>query len=259
MAELTLWGYRSGATWLHRLDPRFGLLIMLTISLTLLQVRAAVLFLFSIGCVALLRYLGVEIKPLIGDLKIILLLLLIIVVARALVTPGRTLLSMGAVTISREGIATGFLIAWRLLIVVLVGALFMFSTPPSAVKAAVEWYLRPVPGIPQAKVGLMLGLLLRFIPLIFRQSIEVGDAQRARGVETIKNPLRRIMLAVIPLMRRLFLTADHLATAMTARGYTEQRTPPRLKATALDWSVLVVVGLVCAAGILWSGSGAGAQ
>ena len=246
MAQLVLWGYRPGRTLVHRLDPRFGLIILIMLSLSVLRAGLPGLVLFSIACIGLSGHLGMGITRLIRELRYAAVLLLFIVIARGLVTDGRSIVSIFGLTLTEEGVEAGILIAWRLLIIIVLGAIFMLAARPTAIKAAIEWYLKPVPWIPHARVGMMLGLLLRFIPVIFYQSGEVADAQRARGVERVKNPIRRLMILVIPLLRKLFITADKLATAMAARGYCDDRTPPQLKAGRNDWYALAFSIIFCA-------------
>ena len=251
MAELTLWGYRPGDSPLHRLDPRFGLLMLILLSLTALRTGPAGLLVFTIGSMATIIHLGIGFRQLMCDLRYAGALLLFIVASRGLVTTGEPLFSSFGLTLTREGLLTGGLIAWRLLIIILIGAIFMQSARPSGIRSAIEWYLAPVPLIPQARVGLMLGLLLRFIPVIFRQSGEISDAQRARAVKNVKNPIRRLKLLVIPLLRKVFLTADDLSIAMAARGYCEDRTAPLLKAKPADWCALAGCCLICAMVVFW--------
>ena len=91
----------------------------------------------------------------------------------------------------------------------------------------------------------MLGLVVRFLPVILFQAGEIADAQRARGIERRKNPLIRLMRFTIPLFRRVFLSADELTAAMQARCYSEHRTLPDLVFTYWD-------GLAVGAGMLIS-------
>ena len=85
----------------------------------------------------------------------------------------------------------------------------------------------------------MLGLVVRFLPVILFQASEIADAQRARGIERRKNPLIRLMKFTVPLFRRVFLSADELTAAMQARCYSEQRTLPDL---AFAWRDGMAVG-----------------
>ena len=102
----------------------------------------------------------------------------------------------------------------------------VITTRPTEIKAAVEWFLKPFPAIPRARIGTMLGLLLRLIPLLTAQAAETMDAQRARGVENRKNPIYRLTWFAIPFLRRSFTAVDHLSMAMEARCYTDERTTP---------------------------------
>jgi energy-coupling factor transporter transmembrane protein EcfT len=95
----------------------------------------------------------------------------------------------------------------------------------------------------------MLGLVLRFIPLVFLQAGATLDAQRARGIESRRNPLYRLTRFAIPFLRRLFLAADRLTDAMAARCYTEIRSEPVLSARRRDWYALGSVFAVT--GLLW--------
>jgi energy-coupling factor transporter transmembrane protein EcfT len=96
----------------------------------------------------------------------------------------------------------------------------------------------------------MMGLVLRFLPLLLDQAREIAAAQRARGVENRKNPLYRLRLATVPLMRRSFQRADELAMAMAARCYSEQGRPLQPRASSRDWCAFAVVAGICLAAVL---------
>jgi energy-coupling factor transporter transmembrane protein EcfT len=90
----------------------------------------------------------------------------------------------------------------------------------------------------------MMGLIVRFIPVILNQAKETAEAQRARCLENRKNPLYRLVRLGIPLIRGTFEQADRLIVAMEARCYTENRTDPALSASRKDWIALLVVILL---------------
>jgi energy-coupling factor transporter transmembrane protein EcfT len=108
----------------------------------------------------------------------------------------------------------------------------------------VESLLKPFPFIPRKRVALMMGLLLRFLPLILSAARETADAQRARAIENRRNPVYRMVKLIIPLMRRAFLEADRLATAMEARCYTEDRVTPPIRTRSGDWVFLAAVSIL---------------
>ena len=128
------------------------------------------------------------------------------------------------------------IVCWRLLLVVFMGVLLMATTRTADIRAALVWYLKPIPFVNEKMAATMVGLVVRFLPVILFQAGEIADAQRARGIERRKNPLIRLMRFTIPLFRRVFLSADELVAAMQARCYNEHRTLPDLSFSgAMAW------------------------
>jgi energy-coupling factor transporter transmembrane protein EcfT len=237
VAELTAFDYRPGASLLHRLDVRMKLALVAVFSAGSLYVGlagAAVLGAFLVG---VCLWSGASPAVHAGGLRWLAGLLLFVFAARALSTDGSVVLAVGPAAVTREGLADGLLTSLRLAVVFLIGAVFAATTRASAVKAGVQWYLKPLPLVPAERVGTMLGLLVRFVPLMFAQVAAVSEAQRARGLEH-RRPLRRMVLAILPAMRRVFEVSDRLALAMEARCYSESRTPPELAACRRDWTSL---------------------
>ena len=247
MAELTSFGYFSGNSVLHRLDPRFKLLFIIVLSLLSLNLYVGSL---AISTVLLLGLIFLSRLPLgsgIRDLRYFFILLLLVFIARVLSTGGPSILDLKFVSISRQGLYDGWLICWRLAFIVLLGFTLITTTRPPEIKAAVQWYLKPVPFLPDRKVAMMMGLILRFVPVIFDQAAETAEAQRARCVQNRKNPIYRLTKLGFPLMRRTFERADDLVAALEARGFTENRTDPELNSHRRDWIALLVVACLCAA------------
>lgn len=106
----------------------------------------------------------------------------------------------------------------------MLGCLFVATTRVSHVKAAVIAVLRPLPFLPAARVGTMIGLVLRSIPLILDEAAEIQAALLARGIERRPLPVRFLALAR-PLARNTFRRGDELALAMASRLYNEEAAP----------------------------------
>jgi energy-coupling factor transporter transmembrane protein EcfT len=253
MAELTAFDFRPGTTLLHRFDPRFKMLCLMMISLTMLSAGFLSLLLLSAFLTALMLLGRAPVGRAFWELRYFLLLLLLVFLARGLSTPGTALIEIRwpAVTVTRQGLLDGALVCWRLVLIVVAGFLLVATTRSSQIKAAVEQLLRPIPWIPHQKVAIMIGLLLRFIPVILNQAHETAMAQRARGVENRKNPLHRLPTFAIALIRRIFLDADHLSFAMESRCFGYQRSTPTLAATSWDWTALVMISSLCLLVILF--------
>jgi energy-coupling factor transporter transmembrane protein EcfT len=240
MAELTLFSYRSGHSVLHRIDVRFKILGLLSISMVSLNVRVLSLTILSSLLIILIIDCRLEFKSFLREIRYFLILMLIILIAHALSTKGTMVFQFYFLSISMHGLYEGALICWRLCLVVLVGLLFVSTTRPSQIKAAVEWFLNPIPFVSGKRLATMLSLVMRFIPVILNQARETADAQKARCVGNRKNPIYRLKKIGFPLLRRTFETADELAVAMEARCYSENRTEPEFTARLRDWMVLMV-------------------
>jgi energy-coupling factor transporter transmembrane protein EcfT len=91
----------------------------------------------------------------------------------------------------------------------------------------------------------MMGLIVRFIPVIFQKTHAISEAQKARCIERRKNPCYRLKALVMPLMRGVFQDADKLAMAMVARCYHENQPVETPGACRNDWLVLAFGGLFC--------------
>ena len=177
MAAL-IFGYQPGRTVVHRIDARIKLAALALFSLVSLQTGFPGLGLALTAAMVLLTAARCSPLHCLRGLKWYLVLLGCIVAVLAVTTPGEPLLAHPRLPASRQGIDTGLMLAGRLLVIALFGLLVTVTTRPSHIRAAVEWYLRPVPFIPQQQVATMIGLLVRFIPVILAQSAELDDALR---------------------------------------------------------------------------------
>lgn len=250
MAELTAFGYFSGNSLLHSLDSRFKLLFIAVLSMVSLNLNFAALGIISILLLGFIIYSRLPLYAMFKELRYFFILLAFVFVARALSTGGDPLLDFKLFTVSHQGLSAGMLVCWRLALVVLLAFTMITTTRPSDIKAAVQWYLKPIPFIPEKKVAIMMGLILRFVPVIFDQAAETAEAQKARCVQNRKNPVYRLIKLGFPLLRRTFERADDLVAALEARGFTENRTDPQLVSHRRDWIALCVVTFLCFAVIV---------
>lgn len=253
MARLIL-GYQPGTSLLHELDARVKLLALAAISISSLSAGGVLLVLACMVTAAGIHLARCPLLACIVAMKWYMVLLFCVIVARTLTTAGDPLFPAGVsfatslietLPMSWQGLMAGVLLALRLLLVALLGLLLTLTTRPSHLRAAVEWFLAPVPLIPHRQVATMVGLLVRFIPVILNQAAEVGEALRSRSVDNRANPWRRMTALAMPLLRRTFVTADRLAMAMEARCYGNERTAHSFRLTHRDWWAMGVALLLC--------------
>ncbi|UOY03400.1 energy-coupling factor transporter transmembrane component T family protein [Blastococcus sp. PRF04-17] len=115
-------------------------------------------------------------------------------------------------------LATGTLTVMRLLALVLAAAVVTATTRVSAMVAVVERVCRPlsVVGVRPARIGLVIAMALRFIPLLIERADRIREAQAARG-GTLRG-LHGLRTSVVPLLVQVLQLAHTVAEALDARG-----------------------------------------
>ncbi len=249
MPELSVLHYRSGSSYFHRMDVRFKLLGLALLSMAGLQAGPVGLGALSVLVLAVLFITRLPVWDLARELRYLAVLLAFVWAARALSMPGDAVLELAGLQFSRQGLYEGGLICWRLVMIACLGAGLVFVTRSSEIRWAVEWFLKPVPLIPSRRISVMIGLIIRFLPMILDQARATAEAQKARGMENRKNPVFRLIKFAVPLLRRTFENADRLAVAMDARCFNEERTEPELVSRPADWAALSVVLCICGVAI----------
>lgn len=234
MAQLTGFGYQAGNSVIHQLDPRtklFGFIILNLSVATSSGAGLAIHVCFLLLCAAVIR---IPPGQLIRETRFLFLFLGFLIVIRSLTTPDTIKFTLGPVDVTRRGVMEGVLLSWRIITIVFWALLFTRTTRPLEIKATIQWFLRPVPLIPEKRVAMMISLMIRFIPAILEQSAEIDEALKTRCIQHRKNPFYRIRVFLTPFTRRVFTSADHLADAMISRCYSEERTEPVFTAKKKD-------------------------
>jgi energy-coupling factor transporter transmembrane protein EcfT len=240
MGELTAIGFRPAQSLLHRLDPRTKQALLMGLGGVGMWGGLIFLALCSVVLMLCINAAGLRIRRLILEIRYFLFFLCFVFAVRTMTFSGGW-----TPTLNADLAGEALIVCWRLLLVVIMGILLMATTRTADIRAALVWYLKPIPAVDEKMAATMVGLVVRFLPVILYQGTEIADAQRARGIERRKNPLVRLIRFTIPLFRRVFLSADELSSAMQARCYSEQRTLPELSFSWRD-------GLAMGVGILLS-------
>ena len=140
---------------------------------------------------------------------------------------GDVLAAWGPLTITTGGVQTAALYTLRFALVIVLGAVMMATTTPTALTDAIGSLLSPLRrfGVHTQEIALVLCLALRFLPTLAREAHAVIDAQSARGgdIETGSpaKRLRALTAIVVPVFAGTLRHADNLALALDARCYEE--------------------------------------
>jgi energy-coupling factor transport system permease protein len=242
--------YLPGDTPVHRLDPRVKLAVALVFAVALFTTRSW-LALLAIGCLVLATIvLGrIPLAAAARGVRAVAFILVFTVLAQTLRwEPATAMMRLGPVGFSAEGLVTGMLFAFRILLLVVGTSVVTLTTTPVELTDALEWSMRPLAriGLPAHDIAMMLSIALRFVPLTAEVADQVLTAQRARGARFDRGGLvaraRAWVPVLVPLFVDLFRRADRLAHAMEARCYRGGASRTRLNALAMrpaDWVVFV--------------------
>jgi biotin transport system permease protein len=113
-----------------------------------------------------------------------------------------------------NGWQRAFVVVGVIAMLVLLAALVTLTTRTTAMVDAVVRVARPLRrlGVDPERVGLLLALAIRSVPVVVGLAEEVRDAQRARGLTASPRAF------AVPLIVRSLRHADALGDALVARG-----------------------------------------
>ena len=259
--NITIGQYFPGNSLLHRLDPRMKLtLTMLFIVLVFIPrnwIGLGLAVLVLAGTVALshlpVRLLWRSVKP------ILLIVGFTSVLQMFYVNGGVTLLQLGFIRITTQGLNNAAFIAVRITCLVMGSSLLTYTTTPTALTDAIEYLLAPLKvfHVNAHEIAMMMTIALRFIPTLVEETGKIMSAQKARGADLESGSLVQRVKALVPIIIPLFVSsfrrAYDLAMAMECRCYQggEGRTRmKKLRTTRRDWIALAVYLLAAVALII---------
>jgi len=212
--------FRRGTSVYHKLDPRVKLLISILMFATTLLVRS----LYELA--AVLAFM-----------------IVVAAIATVLRRVARTMLFTAAFSlvifvlnfVITRNLETSLLYASRFVAIVVSTSLFFITTSPDELEQVMKTFRLP------RDVIFAFVTAVRFIPVMFLDTIQIMDAQKSRGLELEKgNVFRRVrnMIPIlIPLVVNSVVRSGELAEAMESRAYGAVPRPTSLveyRASAAD-------------------------
>lgn len=247
--------YIPGKSFIHRVDPRAKLFCALLLIAGVMVMKTRVMFGGAAVLYGLLLLMTrVRAGYLWRMLRPIFYLILFTAIINMLFIPGETMLSLGILRVTREGLTYSVTFGLRLLFIIVTTSVVTLTTSPTALTDGLERLLRPFRrlGIPAQELAMMMSLALRFIPTLAEELDKIRKAQLSRGADFTRGHLmHRAKLAIsllVPLFVSAFRRAEDLSVAMEARGYRVGEHRTRLK--ELHFGIRDAVAVATAAAIL---------
>lgn len=153
---------------------------------------------------------------------------------------GETLLALGPLVITTQGVRFGLTFALRITLIALASLFYVWTTDPRKLVMAGIYMKVPY------RIAYALFVALRFMPLVENEARVIREAQTVRGVELLEGKLKAARRYVIPLLASSLRKAQSTAIAMEARAFGAL--PTRTYTDVFRWSwqggVLILAFLV---------------
>lgn len=259
MNNIALGRYLPLNSIIHNMDPRYKLMSMLILMVTIFLPSGYIGYVI-IGAFVLLALLLAKLNftMIFKAMKPMLFMLVFLTFVNALVLrTGYVLVDVFGFKIYSDAIFRTLYITVRLLLMIMVTTILTASTKPLDLTLAIEDLLSPFKrfGFPAHEIAMMISIALRFIPTLIDETNRIMKAQASRGVDlkegSFKEKIVAILSLIVPLFVSSFQRAEELADAMEARGYVPSATRTRykqlvhgLKDYIMLGSVIILLGVV---------------
>ena len=227
LKDITLGQYFPGNSFVHRLDPRTKLLMLVIYIVALFTATNWISYGLCFAFLALTIAIStIPLKSIVRGMKPLVFILIFTGLLNLFFTAGETVLvRIWVITITLEGTVRAFFMVIRILMLITATFLLTYTTSPIALTDGLESLLSPlkVLHVPVHELSMMMCIALRFIPTLIEETDKIMSAQKARGADFESGSLLDRVKALVPILVPLFISAfrraDELATAMECRCY----------------------------------------
>lgn len=251
LKDITLGQFFPGTSFIHRLDPRTKLVMLVVYIVALFTasgwIAYGVMFAFLTLSICISR---IPLKSIVRGMKPLVFILVFTAVLNLFLTNGETVwFEFWVLKITKEGTFRAVMMLLRILMLVAGTFLLTYTTSPIALTDGLESLLSPLKKLrlPVHELAMMMCISLRFIPTLIEETDKIMSAQKARGADFETGNLLQRVKALVPILIPLFISAfrraDELATAMECRCYHggEGRTKMKLlRYTRWDFETFAV-------------------
>ena len=267
LKNITFGQYFERNSFVHKLDPRAKLLLLITIIVFIFVSQNWLSLSLIIFLVIFSMFLSkIPIKMYLKNLKAILPIVIFTMLINVFyssgdVEPSWTLNLFWGLKITDISLNRALYMVVRILLLIIASAELTYTTTPNSLTDAIEKLLSPLRFIGLKRVvhtlAMMMTIALRFIPTLIEETFKIMNAQKARGADIENGKLIQRIKALIPILIPLLISsvrrAFELAEAMECRCYNNGEGRVRmnqLKYTIKDFVAFSTVIVFCSAVIV---------
>lgn len=122
-------------------------------------------------------------------------------------------------------VVTGFLVVIKMLIIIVISEILLFTTKIKDMIIGLQMFLCPLKifKISVNKIAFSLAFAIHFIPILFEQANQIIKAQSSRGFTfdnlNLKNKIKMSKVIILPLFNLTLRKADLLAESLQIRNF----------------------------------------
>lgn len=251
LKDITLGQYFPKDSTIHRLDPRFKIIITaIYIAILFCTDSFGGLLVGTLFAWIVWFMTQIPVKLMWKSLKPILPIIVLTAILNLFMVEGdKTLWSWAFLSISDKGLHECIFNAVRIVMLIVGTSILTYTTSPVSLTDAIERLFSPLKkfNVPVHELAMMMTIALRFIPLLIDETDKIVSAQKSRGASfetgTIKERASAIVPVIVPLLVSAFRRSEELALAMECRCYHGGEGRTRLKQLHIhpaDWIALTV-------------------
>ncbi|MDE7287973.1 MAG: energy-coupling factor transporter transmembrane protein EcfT [Oscillospiraceae bacterium] len=226
LKDITIGQYFPGKSIVHKLDPRFKIIItgifiaMLFSADSFIAMGVGIVFLIVSFLLS-----KIPLKLMLKSIKPIVPIIIFTSVLNIFFLDGVVIFKLGFLKVTYEGLRTSAFMIIRIIALIMGSSLLTYTTSPITLTDAIERLLSPLKKIklPVHELAMMMTIALRFIPTLIEETDKIMSAQKARGADMESGSLLQRAKALTPILIPLFVSAfrraEELAVAMECRCY----------------------------------------
>ena len=260
LKDITLGQFFPGESFIHRLDPRTKLIMVVVYIVALFLASNWLGYGIVIAFLAVcIKISTIPLKSITRGLKPVMMIVAFTGILNLFFTPGtHEIVNIFGFSLTWEAVERAAQMILRIMLLITGTFLLTYTTSPIALTDGLESLLSPLKAVkfPVHELSMMMCIALRFIPTLIEETDKIMSAQKARGADFESGSIMDRAKALIPILVPLFISAfrraDELAIAMECRCYQGGEGRTKLKQlhytsldfTAYSFGALLLVGVL---------------
>lgn len=257
--DITLGQFMPGESFIHKLDARTKLILLIVYLIFIFACRNYMSLLFlSLSCILMIFNTKIGFLKYLKSMKALLFMIILTGIFNLFYGNGKVLLEFWVFKITEGGVNNAVFVIIRIAVLMLTSSVLTYTTSPTDLTDGIEKILKPFDKlhVKSHEIAMMMTIALRFIPVLIEETDKIMNAQKARGADMESGSLFHRVKALIPVLIPLFVSsirrANDLAMAMECRCYHGGKGRTRMnnpKLTAKDL-IAVIISVFIFSGVI---------